>query len=261
MSSPAGTQSPLSQLSDEDGGRERLVVLVPCLNEEHTIDGSIASIQETVPELDLEVEVLMIDDGSTDRTRDRMEALCAQHENCHMVVNPKNLGVGRTVIDAYELVPPRAWVTVFPGDNELVFSSIKSHLAVRSDYDVVLGYLANPVIRPLRRRAASQAFSMVARALYGFPYRYLNGFKLYRVEAFKGIEVVSRGHAFAAELIAKALLRNPQLRIGEVPFIARGRARGSSKAIRVTSILQAMKEMVLGFRSVGEYRRQKIRGE
>ena len=77
---------------------------------------------------------------------------------------------------------------------------------------------------------------------------------MYRVEAFKGIEVVSGGHAFVAELLAKAQLRRPDLRIGEVPFFARGRASGSSKAMRPSSIFRAVREVWLGARSVARYR-------
>lgn len=55
-------------------------------------------------------------------------------------------------------------------------------------------------------------------------------------------------------MLAKAQLRRPELRIGEVPFYARGRARGKSKAIRPRSVLRAVWEVFKGARSVGRYR-------
>jgi hypothetical protein len=99
------------------------------------------------------------------------------------------------------------------------------------------------------------------RILYGFPLRYLNGMKLYRIEAFRGIEVVSAGHGFNAELLAKAVLRNPDLRIGEAPFLARGRAHGQSKAFRPQSIARSVHEALTGYLSVCAYRRQIIAQE
>jgi glycosyltransferase involved in cell wall biosynthesis len=204
--------------------------------------------------------VVLIDDGSTDATRARMEELCDRHPGCSLVVNPSNLGVGRSVLRAYSRVPPGGWVTAVPGDNELDFSSIDAFLAMRAEYDVILGYLQNPVIRTLSRRLASFAFGKVIKTLYGFPWRYLNGLKLYRVDAFRDLEIVSGGHAFVAELLAKAQLRQPHLRIGEAPFVARGRARGNSKAIRPGSVLRAIRDVFSGMRSVTEYRRRLIRG-
>ena len=66
------------------------------------------------------------------------------------------LGLGRTVMSKYEVIDPDGWVSVIPGDNEVDFRSIHNFLAVRDRYDVVLGYLQNPVIRPFARRIASR---------------------------------------------------------------------------------------------------------
>ena len=220
--------------------REKLAVILPCHNEEGGIQNAVESIVVTAPLLEVDTEIIMVDDGSTDRTVEKMEELCDRYQNCRMHVNAKNLGVGRTVLNTYETIEDGTWVTVMPGDNEVIFKSIENHLAVRHDYDVILGYLQNNVVRTFTRRMASDAFASVVRVLYGYQYRYLNGLKLYRVEAFKGLEVISSGHAFNAELLAKALLRNPDLRIGEVPFLARGRALGRSNAFRPAAIMTAM---------------------
>lgn len=240
---------------------ERLYVLIPCLNEEANVRGAAESVLHVADELPVDLRVILIDDGSTDRTRAIMEDLCREHpDRCEMIVNPTNLGLGRSVMNTYERIPSGSWVHVTPGDNEFDFAaSIGNYLAVRDRYDVILGYLHNPVIRTLNRRLASYAFSKVVATLYGFPYRYLNGFKVYRVDAFRGIEVVSSGHAFVAELLAKALLRQRNLRIGEVPFVARGRAGGQSKAIRPGSVLRAVSEVFKGARSVARYRETIVR--
>ena len=121
------------------------------------------------------------------------------------------------------------------------------------------GTFASPIIRPLTRRLASASFAAVVNALYGYQFKYLNGLKLYRLEAFQGIEVHSQGHAFNAELLAKAILRNPALRIGEAPFVARGRATGNSKAIRPGSIIRAVSDVLRGHQSVLRFRERVIR--
>jgi hypothetical protein len=81
---------------------------------------------------------------------------------------------------------------------------------------------------------------------------------MYRVEVMRGLEVKSSGYAYTAELIAKAMLRNPSLRIGEAPFIARGRAHGSSNAFRPAAIVNAAYEVIRGQRSVAQYRKKII---
>jgi len=238
--------------------QELLIVIVPCLNEERGVVKTVEDVIAVAPELPVAVEVLMIDDGSTDDTAQMMERLCAKHSRCRMRRNPQNMGLGRSVMSAYGEVPDGSWVTVLPGDHELDFKSIHNFLNVRDRFDLILGYLQNPVIRPFRRRVASAAFGHVVRSLYGLDYRYLNGLKLYRIETFRGIEVQSSGYAYTAELIAKAILRNPSLRIGEAPFVARGRAHGRSNAFRPSAIANAVYEVVRGQRLVASYRDQVI---
>jgi glycosyltransferase involved in cell wall biosynthesis len=240
--------------------RETLWVIIPSLNEAEGVGETVGDVLRHAPKLPVDVRVLMVDDGSTDGTAERMAEICAAHPECSMLSNPRNLGMGRSVLRAYDKIPDGSWVVVLPGDNELVFSSIENHLAIRDRHDLIFGYLQNAVIRTVSRRLASWAFTKTVNTLYGFTWRYLNGMKLYRVEVFRGLEIVSGGHAFMAEMVAKAQLRRPDLRIGEAPFMARGRARGGSKAIRPGAILQALRDVWRGFWSVARFREQVVRG-
>lgn len=253
-------KTPVSANADTPKTGELLTVIIPCFNEEKMVEQTVNDVLGVAPELPMTVKILLIDDGSTDGTHRVMEDICREHPECHLVVNPRNLGLGRSVLNAYEMLEPETWVTVVPGDSEIVFDSIRNYMPVRDQYDLILGYIQNSVIRTAFRRLASYAFRKVVQMLYGFPYRYLNGLKMYRASCFKGIEVLSGGHAVNAELIAKALLKNPRLRIGEVPFIERGRARGTTKALRLRSVLRAIREVYVGYRSVYRYRETIIRG-
>mgnify|MGYP006286499961 CR=1 FL=1 len=245
--------------ADQSGEtKELLTVIVPCLNEAQNVRSTADSILGTAPELDVDVEILFIDDGSTDGTLEVMEEICQEHPECRIMVNSENMGLGSSVLKAYDRIDDESWATVIPGDNEFVFGSIKNFLAIRDDYDVILGYLKNPVIRTFIRRMASDAFTEIANILYGFSFEYFNGMKMYRVSCFKGIDTVSEGHAFNPELLAKAMLRNPDLRIGEAPFVIKGREHGGSKAFTPQSVMQAVLDMYRGYQAVIDYRQKTI---
>ena len=239
---------------------EKLCVLVPCLNEEGLVRRTVKEVLHHADRISVQVEVVVIDDGSTDATRAVMQELCEEDSRCRLLAHDVNRGLGRCVTEAYETIDDDSWVTVFPGDSEFVFAeSIDNLLAARHGHDVVLGYLYNPVVRKLSRRIASTGFLKLTKTLYGFRWRSLNGMKLYRASAFKGIHVESGGHAYVAELLAKAQLRRPDLRIAEAPYISRGRAIGDSHAIKPMAVIRAIRETYKGAKDVGQYREKMVR--
>jgi len=252
-------------MSDTTGAKpsdrgEKLCVLVPCLNEQGLVRRTVKEVLQHADRNSMQVEVVMIDDGSTDDTRAVMQELCKEDSRCRLIAHDVNRGLGRCVTEAYETIEDDTWVTVFPGDSEFVFAeSIDNLWAARHGHDVVLGYLYNPVVRKLGRRIASTVFLKLTKTIYGFRWRSLNGMKLYRASAFKGIDVGSGGHAYVAELLAKAQLRRPDLRIAEAPYISRGRAIGDSHAIKPTAVIRAVRETYKGAQDVSKYREKMVR--
>lgn len=75
----------------------RLVVQIPCLNEEQTLPMVLASIPREIPGVD-EIIVLVIDDGSTDRTVEVARA----HGVTHFVRHAGNQGLGRSFHDGVQ---------------------------------------------------------------------------------------------------------------------------------------------------------------
>jgi len=75
----------------------RLVVQVPCLNEEETLPAVLSSIPTAIPGID-EILVLVIDDGSTDRTIEVARA----HGVTHFVRHARNRGLGRSFHDGVQ---------------------------------------------------------------------------------------------------------------------------------------------------------------
>ncbi len=248
----------MSPAASPNPKRERLVVLVPCLNEEANVAAAAQAVLAEADKLPMELAVLLLDDGSTDGTRQVIEQLCKDEPRCHAIFHEKNQGVGATFVEGVNWANDEDWVTVHPGDNEFDFWSIHRFVAMRKDFDLILGYPQNAIVRTTTRRLASLAFHLVTQVTYGFEYRYLNGFWLFRARHFKGIPVKSGGHAFCPEFIAKAQLRYPSLRIGEAPYVSRGRKVGGSRAFTPKAIFRAVREFGIGLHEVAQYREQMV---
>ena len=75
----------------------KLIIQIPCFNEEATLPITLADLPRTVPGID-EVEWLVIDDGSTDRTAE----VARQHGVDHIVVHPRNMGLARAFMSGLD---------------------------------------------------------------------------------------------------------------------------------------------------------------
>ncbi|MHB1131488.1 MAG: glycosyltransferase family 2 protein [Chloroflexota bacterium] len=116
----------------------RVIVQIPCYNEENTLPLVIASIPRVLPGVD-RVEVLVIDDGSTDHTVDVARSLGVDH----IVRHPGNRGLAaafQTGIDACLRLGADVIVNT-DGDNQYPQADIPRLVApiLRGDADIVVG--------------------------------------------------------------------------------------------------------------------------
>ena len=116
----------------------KLIVQIPCLNEEKTLPQTFADIPKQIEGLD-EIEVLVIDDGSNDKTVEVAKELGVDH----IIVNKKNLGLARSFrIGIEECLRQGADVIVnTDGDNQYAGSDIPNLIKpiLSGNADITIG--------------------------------------------------------------------------------------------------------------------------
>src|SRR5258707_12997347 len=88
------------QLAERSGSTD-LTLFVPCLNEESRVAGTLDTIQDSMRQVGLSYEVIVVDDGSTDRTYQVVEEYQRAHPQMplRLLKNPANLGVAHTYVE------------------------------------------------------------------------------------------------------------------------------------------------------------------
>ncbi len=76
----------------------KLSVVIPVYNERNTI----AQIVERVQRVNLPMEIILVDDGSTDGTRELLEDLRREQPNLTVILQPRNMGKGRALRAGFE---------------------------------------------------------------------------------------------------------------------------------------------------------------
>ena len=204
----------------------KLVVQVPCLNEEETLPLVLESIPRQIPGID-EIVVLVIDDGSSDRTVEVARA----HGVTEFVRHARNRGLGRSFHDgvqrALELGAdivvntdgdnqyPQERITdlvqpILRGDAEIVIADRQVHLVEHFSHGkIALQKLGSRVVN----RAAGTRLPDAA-----------SGFRAYSRESLMLLNTITR-FSYCMETIIQA--GNKKLRIASIPVMTNPKTRES----------------------------------
>lgn len=214
-----------------------ILVIIPTYNEAKNI-------QKMIPALiglsSVQVDVLVVDDGSPDGTADVVRHM--QHEydgRIHLVERPGKLGLGTAYVAGFRYALERQYTYIcemdadFSHDPKDVPRLVKM---VRSgEADLAIGSRYNEGISiinwPLSRLILSYSANVYARTITGMNvYDTTAGFKCFHrkvLEAFDLSRIKSNGYSFQIEMHYRAFKKG--FRIREVSVIFRERVEGVSK--------------------------------
>jgi dolichyl-phosphate beta-glucosyltransferase len=236
-------------------GREAtLSLVIPAYNEEVRLPALLeklaAEADEAVAAAGMRLlEVLIVDDGSSDRTAELLRAAAAENGRLKPVLEfDRNRGKG-AAFAAGALRAEGDYVLLADVDLSTPLDELsKLTAALEGGADVAIGSRAVPgaVVErgPLHRKVLGNTFNGAVRAITGLRVRDTqNGFKLFPTEAVKRYagRQTAPGFAFDVELLMRA--QREGLRIAEVPILYLHDARSS---VRVVSASPRMLREVAG---------------
>jgi glycosyltransferase involved in cell wall biosynthesis len=220
-----------------------LSVIIPALNEEGNLEAAVRSVLAAIGVRFHDFELLLFDDGSTDRTGEIADRLATENGHIRVIHNGTNRGFGYNYTRGVQL-SKMEFVTMFPGDNEIPTSAIQGILAAVGSADIVIPYISTPEVRPWSRRLVSRCFVGLLNALFGLRLRYYNGPCVHRRVRLQSVPMRTHGFAYMASILVR-LIRSGCTYV-EVPMPLQPRRHGRTKAFRVkniVSVLSALAEL------------------
>jgi glycosyltransferase involved in cell wall biosynthesis len=219
-------------------GSHSLTVAIPGLNEERNIANTVRAVlaaAATVP--DLYVEVIVIDDGSTDRTAEIVEGLAREFVNVRLLKNPQNMGLGASIRRAIDEARCEKFIFI-PGDNDIPASTLE--LLFRSAYvaEVVMCYFHNDECRGRIRYLISTLFTVAYTTAFDLYVQYINGPAVYPVRRLRQLRLRSTRFSIVAEINVKLLRQG--VTFVEVPSNRQVGLEGST-SLTLRSLLETLR--------------------
>jgi glycosyltransferase involved in cell wall biosynthesis len=218
-----------------------LSVVLPAHNEEATVAKVVEEVHRTLADWEMEAEIILVDDGSTDRTGEIAQALAARIPSLRVVQHAPGRGYGGALKAGFAAARGE-WIVFYPTDKQFIFSELEMLLARAGEADIVTGYRANRHDNVLRRLNAL-GWNSVVRFLFGYLCRDVDcGFKLFWRGILDQVELDSDGAMIDTELLAGAVARG--YRIAEVPVTHLPRRAGEATGAHISVIARAFRDLV-----------------
>ncbi len=208
-----------------------LAVVMPVYNEEDCIVEVVSSWHRLLSGLGIAFRLIVLNDGSTDRTLDRLQVFREAAE-IEVVDNP-NRGHGPTILAGYRRACElAAWVFQCDSDNEMTAEHFPALWAQRAAYDALFGYRTGRR-QPAGRKLISAGSRLTVRALFGPGIVDVNTpYRLLRAPLLAQLLPQIPADTFAPNVIIAGAFARAQARICNHPVPHETRATGTVSLIK-----------------------------
>lgn len=218
-----------------------LTVILPAYNEEENLPPTIGVLEETLGAYGIDHEIIVVDDGSTDRTGEVTRGLARRWPDIRLVEHGTNRGPGSGIPTG--LAHARGEFVIFvPADLAIDPEDLPRFVAAgRGGADVVVGLRSDRRDYSPFRKIVSHVNIFLIQVLFNLRIRQFNYIHLYRRRIFERITIESRGVFLTAEVVIKA--RDLGYRLTEVPARYVPRTLGQASCGRPEVIWKTVRDL------------------
>lgn len=215
-----------------------ITVIMPALNEEENIVLSINNTLKAFENLNLSGEIIVINDGSTDRTEDLVKTIQGNDNRIKIIKHRTPQGIGASFWDGVDNARGES-VVVSPGDNENDPEEILRYYRLLDDVDLVVPFVFNSQVRTLFRNMVSFLYRLIINTTFLTSFNYTNGTILYRKSILKEVDYRCKDFFFQTDVLIRMVKKG--YLFAEVPYRLGARKDGISKALSLFSLICIIK--------------------
>ena len=228
-----------------------LSVFFPAYNEEGNVERMVDAFRSVLPHVAEDYEIIIVNDGSKDRTQEIAEQLIKEDRRVRAVHHEKNQGYGAAVRSGIKACT-KEYLFFTDGDGQFDVSQLSLLVPLVPQYDGVIGFRLNRQ-DPWIRKLNAWAWNRLVRLMFGLKVKDIDcAFKLFHRRVFKDIELESSGAMISTEMLVK--IKDKGFTFQEVGVLHSPRLAGKQTGANIRVILRAFKEL---FRFYGRLKEAK----
>jgi glycosyltransferase involved in cell wall biosynthesis len=222
-------------------------VFLPCHNEEGNVERVVRNFSVQLPLVADEFEIIVVDDGSRDRTGAIADSLSSADPHIKTVHHPVNRGYGGAVISGAKAAS-LPYVLLCDGDGQFDPADIVRLAALMPENDIIVGRRINRA-DPFMRRLNGHAWTFLMRLFFGIRVHDVDcGFKLFKREFIHDLDLRAQGAMISTEILARAASKGA--RIVEVDVQHLPRLSGEQSGAKLKVIFRAFRELTRLYREL-----------
>jgi glycosyltransferase involved in cell wall biosynthesis len=219
----------------------------PAYNEEGNVGAMVERLGAVLPQVSDDYEIIVVDDGSQDRTAEIASGLAAADPRVRLVRHQQNRGYGGALKSGFA-ASTKSYVFFTDGDGQFDVGEITSLLPYVPQFDVVIGYRIDRAEGGLRRVNAG-AWNFLVRNLFGIPSRDVDcAFKLFDRRVFEVVHPEAEGAMISTEILARTVRAG--FRVTEVGVHHYPRRHGTPTGANPLVIARAFYELFKLYRRI-----------
>jgi glycosyltransferase involved in cell wall biosynthesis len=207
-----------------------LSIIIPALNEERRLAVTVTEMLELARSVLGSFEIIVVDDGSSDRTGEIADSLAAGNPEISVVHNAGCRGLGFVFSECMARAKCEKFMLI-PGDHAYNTEGFRLLLESIGSADLIVGYRTNQAsTRSGGRVFLSWLYCLVLTILFGFKLKDFHGPVVYPLRALRQVRLRLIGYTFQIEAMIKLLRRNQSF--VEVPVTLNPEHAGTSRSFR-----------------------------
>lgn len=202
-----------------------LSIFFPCFNEEKNVPIMVNQALKVLPKVAKKFEIIVVNDGSDDRTKQVTQQLMAQYSQVKLVSHQQNQGYGATVRTGFS-VCQYDWIFFTDGDAQFDLQELTDFVSYSQNYQAILGFRKQRA-DGFKRALFAKLYKFYIDALFRVHVKDIDcAFKLIKAELIKDLDFFSNGAFISAELLYK--LKKKKVRFKQLPVNHYQRQHGKS---------------------------------